>query len=96
MQDTRSIVPGVSSHAEVSLEIRLRDIKLLWKVDNLLNLSDLDNGNGCPFKTSQIWFILRNRLNITYRRGDTQHRRHKTRCKRLEEVRPSFQLPLQP
>ena len=48
MQDVCCVVSAFCSHAKGSLEVRPGHIKLLWKVDNLFTLSDLDNRDCCP------------------------------------------------
>ncbi len=97
MEDVCCIISAISSHTEVSLEKGPRCVKLLWKVDNLLCLGDFDNRNCCPSKIfSDQSSFLGQIMNITYKRGETQQHKRKIRYKRLEEGRPTFQLPLQP
>lgn len=55
MQDVCCIISAIRSHAEVSLEVRPRCIKLLWEVDYLLILSDLNNRDCCPSKICLDW-----------------------------------------
>ena len=52
MQYVCRVIPTVSRHTEVSLEVRPRHIKLWWEIDNLLSLRNLDYRNCCPSKIS--------------------------------------------